>query len=181
MTTGEMIKAARKKAGLTQKELGAMIGVSGAMIAQYETGVRIPKLDTVQRIAEPLGVPWFDFYSIPIIEHIESHRLETEKRRNEYTELFFNPDIQKISEIFRTNGFTEQFHPRPSAPTEEQDRLVAICVSLFACGKTPPDAETLISVGFNPNDAERMFSILSYMQQKFGEIIEDRKKEAKED
>lgn len=55
MTIGENIKKARKAAGLTQKELGEKLGVSNTMIAIYETGRRIPKTDTLQRIASALN------------------------------------------------------------------------------------------------------------------------------
>ena len=40
--SGEKIRAARKSAGLTQSELGKMLGVSGSMIGQYETEARRP-------------------------------------------------------------------------------------------------------------------------------------------
>lgn len=56
MTTGQRIKSARKIAGMTQGELGEKLGVSGSAIAQYETGNRNPKYDTLQRIAAALGV-----------------------------------------------------------------------------------------------------------------------------
>lgn len=58
MTTGQRIKTARKKAGITQAELGKILGVSGSMIAQYETDKRNPKYDTLKRIATALGVGW---------------------------------------------------------------------------------------------------------------------------
>ena len=51
LNTGEMIKEARKKAGLTQKELGKRLGVSASMIAQYENSTRKPKLETLKKIA----------------------------------------------------------------------------------------------------------------------------------
>lgn len=57
MTTGQLIKAARRKAGMTQEELGKKIGVSGSSMAQWENDLRNPKLDTLQRIAAALGVP----------------------------------------------------------------------------------------------------------------------------
>lgn len=63
MTTGEKIKEARKKAGLSQKELGDKLGVSQAMIGQYETGKRKPKLETLDKIAEALSVDVWDFYA----------------------------------------------------------------------------------------------------------------------
>ena len=41
MTTGEKIKEARKKAGMTQAELGTLLGVSGSMIGQWENDLLI--------------------------------------------------------------------------------------------------------------------------------------------
>ena len=57
MTTGQLIKAARRKAGMTQKELGAKLGVAYQTLAQCENDLRNPKLDPLQRIASALGVP----------------------------------------------------------------------------------------------------------------------------
>ncbi|HJB41832.1 MAG TPA: helix-turn-helix domain-containing protein [Candidatus Gemmiger avicola] len=56
MTTAERIKAARKKAGLTQKQLADKLGISFQTIAQWETGSRKPKIDTLRRIASALEV-----------------------------------------------------------------------------------------------------------------------------
>lgn len=56
MTTGQRIQQARKKAKLTQAELGARLGVSGSMIGQYENDFRNPKTETLQRIATALGL-----------------------------------------------------------------------------------------------------------------------------
>lgn len=58
MTVAECIKIARKKAGMTQEELGRKLGVSGAMIAQYETGRRHPKMETKEDISLALGMPY---------------------------------------------------------------------------------------------------------------------------
>lgn len=63
MTTGQLIKAARRKAGMTQKELGAKLGVAYQTLAQWENDLRNPKLDTLQRIAAALGVPVQDLIS----------------------------------------------------------------------------------------------------------------------
>ena len=60
MTTGQRIKAARKKAGMTQEDLGKKLGGSGSFIAQYETNKRKPKFETLQRIAAALGVSIYE-------------------------------------------------------------------------------------------------------------------------
>ena len=56
MSIGGRIKAARKGAGLTQSELAHRLGVSPQCISQYERGVKKPKVETVGKIAEALGV-----------------------------------------------------------------------------------------------------------------------------
>ena len=58
MTLSERLREARKNHGLSQKELGKLIGVSGSMIGQYETGQRKPKISTIIRIASVLDVEW---------------------------------------------------------------------------------------------------------------------------
>lgn len=45
MTIGEKIKFARTLAGVTQKELSFLSGISEGQIKQYETGNRTPKAD----------------------------------------------------------------------------------------------------------------------------------------
>lgn len=56
MTIGQRIQLARKESKLSQKELGEKLGVSGSMVGQYESDLRNPKLVTLQRIADALGV-----------------------------------------------------------------------------------------------------------------------------
>ena len=63
MTTGELIKAARKKAGMTQAQLAEKLGISYVGVSQWENDLRNPKLDTLQRIASALGVPVQDLIS----------------------------------------------------------------------------------------------------------------------
>lgn len=62
MSVGEQIKKCRNEIKLSQKELGKKLGVSQAMIAQYESGKRLPKLETIQKIAEALEVPLYDLF-----------------------------------------------------------------------------------------------------------------------
>lgn len=56
MTTGEKIKNARKKAGLTQKALAQKTGLATGTIQQYEYGDYKPKIEQLRRIAAALGV-----------------------------------------------------------------------------------------------------------------------------
>lgn len=57
MTTGEVIKALRKSANLTQKDLSEKTGIPVITIQQYERGLRQPRTDKLVKIAEALNVP----------------------------------------------------------------------------------------------------------------------------
>ena len=60
------LKAARKKAKITQRDLGVKIGMepssaSGRM-NHYEKGRHVPDIGTLERMAEELGVPLNYFF-----------------------------------------------------------------------------------------------------------------------
>ena len=90
MTVGEKIKSIRKKNKISQQELGNMLGVSQAMIAQYENGKRIPKLETIKKIAIALDCEVSDIdenifvIKLPKYEltpkRLEKARLDSEAR-----------------------------------------------------------------------------------------------------
>lgn len=57
---GKRIKEARKACGMTQKELGLLLGFpensATVRIAQYESETRMPKAETLQAMADIFGV-----------------------------------------------------------------------------------------------------------------------------
>lgn len=56
MTIQERIREARKKQGLTQKQLAERMGVTQSMVGQYETNRQPPKITTIIKIASALNV-----------------------------------------------------------------------------------------------------------------------------
>lgn len=56
MTVGERIKKTRLKKSMTQKELADKCGIDSANLRKYEAGKQNPKLGTIEKIAEALGV-----------------------------------------------------------------------------------------------------------------------------
>lgn len=50
------LREVRKKAHLTMKELGKVIGVAESTISQYETGKRQPDYETLLKLGEFFGV-----------------------------------------------------------------------------------------------------------------------------
>lgn len=53
----EPLAVHRKRKGFTQKTLGDAIDKTPQAIANYETGIRTPRLDTLRDISRVLGVP----------------------------------------------------------------------------------------------------------------------------
>ena len=111
MNVGDRIKYARKMRGLTQKELGLMIGfdenTADVRVAQYESGTRTPKLDMLTKIAAVLDV------------NIDSLREPTLEDTTSFLHLLFNLEIE--ADQRHTNNFSivsvpddtfkEQTHP----------------------------------------------------------------------
>ena len=56
MTTGELIRKARKAAGLTQIELGKLMNMTAQNIGKYERNLSPPKIKTLANFASALGV-----------------------------------------------------------------------------------------------------------------------------
>ena len=64
MTVGERLKATRKEKGLTQKQVASGCGMADSAIRKYESGLITPKLETIQRIANALGVHVLDLLGV---------------------------------------------------------------------------------------------------------------------
>lgn len=58
MAFAENIKALRKERGLTQRELGAIVGVSDKAVSTWEQGIKVPRLSVINRLAAHFGVPF---------------------------------------------------------------------------------------------------------------------------
>lgn len=85
MTTGERIKNIRKQKGLTQHELGELLGVTQSMIAAYENNTRNPKPETLQKIANALEVPLYKFFDWA--DGLEVLIEKENERRKQWAEL----------------------------------------------------------------------------------------------
>jgi len=52
----KMLKQLRKQRGLTQSELGEIVGVAKSTLSLYETGTREPDIETLKKFADFFGV-----------------------------------------------------------------------------------------------------------------------------
>lgn len=91
MSFSDRLKEARKKSGFTQKQLADVLEVTPAMIAQYETGKRKPKQDTLNKIADalqlgygyaPNGEPYF-YCFVDTVRHGDGNEKFNEYQYND--------------------------------------------------------------------------------------------------
>ena len=55
MTTGELIRSARLRAGYSQKELAQRLGMASSSIARWETDAVEPGYSTLRRVLQACG------------------------------------------------------------------------------------------------------------------------------
>lgn len=94
MTIGENIKKYRQELKLTQKQLGEIIGISQQQIAQYESGKRTPKIETLAKISHALNVSIGDLdlnYSYMLQDQEDAASLITQLKQ--FIEDISNMDI----------------------------------------------------------------------------------------
>lgn len=53
---GDNIRRCRKRVGLKQRELGAMVGVDNTQISCWERGVNVPRVGAIEKLCAALGV-----------------------------------------------------------------------------------------------------------------------------
>ena len=104
VSIGGKIKAMRLQKGVSQAALAKCLGVSTAMICQYEVGKRKPKVETLSKIAGALGVDLKVFYDDLPQKTIELKRYENIALVNEFENACFRlvnfPDSEEITEKY---------------------------------------------------------------------------------
>lgn len=58
----EKLKETRKKAGLTQKQIAKLIGISKSSYGHYEIGRRKLPVETAKDVGKALDINWWELY-----------------------------------------------------------------------------------------------------------------------
>lgn len=101
MNTNEIIKRKRKEKGMTQTDLGKLLGVSKATVQKYESGEIVNfKSDTIKKLSEILDID----PSVLVFGKYEA-KLNGEKLKNEVILLdtikcFYGKETIDLLEIF---------------------------------------------------------------------------------
>ena len=91
------IKRLREQSGMTQEELAKRIGKTRAAISQYENGISLPRMGTVEDLAEVFGVSKAELVSS---YHYAIVQLD-ESRESRLLEVFRKLDEEKQEQLIR--------------------------------------------------------------------------------
>lgn len=112
LAIGEAIKCARKNAGMTQKQLAEKCKMADSAIRKYESGRIVPKIKTIEKIANALGMTTSDFIS----ENDYSESSSDERK-------FYA--IQELTSRIRRKIKIEQYeHPEKSINSEKRKEWI---------------------------------------------------------
>lgn len=103
MTTGQRIKAARKKANMTQATLASELGIPFQSISQWERDIRNPKKETLEKIGAILGVYYLDLYGDDEVSLIKEGVEVGKKTHNYAANALTRMDV--VAE-FEARGYT---------------------------------------------------------------------------
>lgn len=97
MSVGKNIKKIRSEKKLTQRQLGELSGISYKQIGLYEQGKRNPKIETIEKISNALGVTVAEIKDYQeILDNDDFEELETfRKVDRKQEEEKFNTELHK--------------------------------------------------------------------------------------
>ena len=118
MPTGERIKKIRLEKGITQKQLAELLNTSQQNLAQYESGKRNPKIETLQKIADALDMPLIflvedDLLDAAILPYEDSEGKLIDEKVNEIMtnkEISLEEKTIKIEELMTQLQIIENYH-----------------------------------------------------------------------
>lgn len=99
MEIGNLIKAARKAAKLTQSELAEKAGIAINSLRLYEGGKRQPRIEQLQHIADALGMPITDFLPQTTQEELLTIPTSLYKMQNMLKEAETAGDIEALEAV----------------------------------------------------------------------------------
>ena len=110
---GRRLKEERLKRKLTQKQLGAIVGVSSTMIMYYESGAKKPSVEQLIRIADYFGL---DLNYLLGIEYL------AKERTTEYTFHLAKQEAKILRELRKKKKLYDMLVDDPKRTVELIDR-----------------------------------------------------------
>lgn len=99
MNLSKSLRRLRLEAGISQGDLADLLGVSQAVVSYWESGERVPPLETIVRIANIYGAPLDEVVgrtgSFAPTQHLSQEEMET---LGEVVERMFQARLKEIAD-----------------------------------------------------------------------------------
>lgn len=133
MKFNERLRAIRKEKGLTQAELAEKAGIAVNSVRLYEAGARLPKLDTIARMAVAMGLTandliagqWGKFDGI----FLSDEEFQQDDREAQLIYHFRNLNdngqsvaVERVQELTQIPAYQRQAEDAQTAPTVPDDK-----------------------------------------------------------
>lgn len=103
MTTGQLIRTARKNAGMTQSELAQRLNIPFQSVSQWERDLRNPKYDTLKKIANALCIEVEQLFTDRELEISESSDIDGWLRAIDYYNV---QDFRALIKTMKQHKYT---------------------------------------------------------------------------
>lgn len=100
MVIGSRLKECRKKKGLTQGELGSLVGVGKSAICCYEKETRNPTIETIIEFMNVLGVSADWLLGADSLIEVKNRQGQTEYRPMTREEIMFIEELRKDKLVY---------------------------------------------------------------------------------
>lgn len=133
MKFNERLRAIRKEKGLTQAELAEKAGIAVNSVRLYEAGARLPKLDTIARMAVAMGLTandliagqWGNFEGT----FLSAEEFQQDDREAQLIYHFRNLNdngqtvaVERVQELAQIPAYQRPAEDAQSAPTVPDDK-----------------------------------------------------------
>ncbi len=79
MKTGRFIAQCRKEKGLTQFQLGELLGITDRAVSKWERGLSLPDASIMQDLCDILGITINELFTGERLEHMENYNKKAEE------------------------------------------------------------------------------------------------------
>ena len=134
MKFNERLRAIRKEKGLTQAELAEKAGIAVNSVRLYEAGARLPKLDTIARMAVAMGLYAGDLVDAGQWGQVQPGE-DSETASAAESQLIYHfrtlndngqsVAVERVQELTQIPAYQRRAEPTQTAPTVPDDKDTA--------------------------------------------------------
>lgn len=101
MTIGKNVKRLRQNKGITQEQLGEMLGISSQAVSKWENGSALPDITVLPKLADYFGIS---------IDELMGYKLNALTYKEQFVRFMIGNGILQLGEFKLKNGQTKGYY-----------------------------------------------------------------------